>query len=341
LKKTLITILQILVTVGLLWWIFHDPEKRAQMAEALKQADYWWLVAGALLYGGVTIVCTQRWWLLLRVQNIHLPWKKVWQLLMVGLFFNLFLPGGTGGDIIKIFYLLREVPDKKSTALLSVVVDRMIGLLGLVVIAVVICCFRFDLLTKTPETSGLLSIFAIVLGAFLAVLATAFFVSKFRLVHRLPERMPLRGAIVELATAIETYGQRPKVAFLALALSLLNHTVVFSTIYCAARAFTDKLTFADIFTAFTIIQTIAALPISVSGIGVREKLSEKLLHSFFQVSGNIAVLISITSFLMMVVWCLIGGVIYLLYRSPGGGHARLREMQSEVNTLEEKIEHPQ
>ena len=45
-KKILLSILQISVTIGLLIWVFHDPTQRAQMAKALRLADYRWVGAG-------------------------------------------------------------------------------------------------------------------------------------------------------------------------------------------------------------------------------------------------------------------------------------------------------
>ena len=67
------------------------------------------------------------------------------------MFYNQFLPGGTGGDIIK------ELPAaerdrKKAGALLAVVFDRFIGLVALVTITVTLVSLRFDLLWRTPVT---------------------------------------------------------------------------------------------------------------------------------------------------------------------------------------------
>src|SRR5207248_267424 len=55
-KKILLTLFQIAVTVGMLIWVFHDPNQRAKMAEALRTADYRWVGAGILSYGLVALV---------------------------------------------------------------------------------------------------------------------------------------------------------------------------------------------------------------------------------------------------------------------------------------------
>ena len=56
LKKVILTVIQILVTAGILFWVFHDPAKRAQMGQALHRAitiNPEWLLAGFLSYGVV------------------------------------------------------------------------------------------------------------------------------------------------------------------------------------------------------------------------------------------------------------------------------------------------
>src|SRR5207302_8261657 len=149
-KKVLLTLFQIAVTVGLLIWVFHDPNQRAKMAEALRTANYRWVVVGIFSYLLVEIFAAFRWQVLLRVQKIHLSFPRIAGLFLIGMFYNQFLPGGTGGDIIKSYLLLKETPDKKAGALLAVVFDRLIGLVALVAITVTLISLRFDILSKTP-----------------------------------------------------------------------------------------------------------------------------------------------------------------------------------------------
>ena len=75
------------------------------------------------------------------------------------MFYNQFLPGGTGGDIIKSYYLLKETPDKKAGALLAVVFDRFIGLVALVAITATLIAFalRFPF-TNTRDTKLALAV---------------------------------------------------------------------------------------------------------------------------------------------------------------------------------------
>ena len=105
-RKTALTTLQVVITVAILFIVFRDPAKRAVMANALANADKLWLLAGIAVYGLVELVAGVRWQLLLRIQGIDLSWSRVFKLLLIGVFFNFFIPGGTGGDVVKTFFLL-------------------------------------------------------------------------------------------------------------------------------------------------------------------------------------------------------------------------------------------
>src|SRR5207237_646501 len=151
-KKLLMTFFQLSVTIAVLYWVYHDPSRRAQMVEAIRNAQYRWVAMGILAYMVVEIAAAFRCHVLLKVQKIHLILRLLVGLFFIGMFYNQFLPGGTGGDIMKSYYLLKETPDKKAGALLAVVFDRFIGLVALVAITVTLIGLRYDFLAQTTET---------------------------------------------------------------------------------------------------------------------------------------------------------------------------------------------
>jgi len=195
-KKILVTIFQLAVTIAVLYWVYHDPNRRAQMAEAIRDAQYHWVVIAILAYGVVEIAAAFRWYVLLKVQKIHLTLPRLLALFLIGMFYNQFLPGGTGGDIIKSYYLLKETPDKKAGALLAVVFDRFIGLVALVAITGTLIGLRYDFLSQTTETRNLLWVLLVVLGASILALLSTFVISGFNLFHSLPEKFPGREKLI-------------------------------------------------------------------------------------------------------------------------------------------------
>src|SRR6201987_6304237 len=200
-KKILVTLFQLSVTIGVLYWVYHDPNRRAQMAEAIRNADYRWVGIGILAYVVVEIPAAFRWHVLLKVQKIHLTLPRLTGLFFIGMFYNQFLPGGTGGDIMKSYYLLKETPDKKAGALLAVVFDRFIGLVGLVAITVTLIALRYDFLSQKPETRNLLWLLLILLGASVTFLIATFVISGFKLFRFFPAHFPGRDKLIEIFAA--------------------------------------------------------------------------------------------------------------------------------------------
>ena len=337
-KKILIALLQIAVTVAVLFWVFHDPQKRAQMAVALRMADYRWIIAALICYFLVELAAGIRWWILLKVQQIHLSIARVAGLFLIGMFYNQFLPGGTGGDIMKSYLLLKETPGRATGALLAVVFDRMVGLVALISITGVLIALRYDWLTQLQETKHLVWLLVAILSGAVLMLVTSFVVSGFHLAHKLPERFPGREKLIELSAAYHLYARHWRATLAALGASIVAHLATFGTFLCVAYAFRAPVAALDFFAIMPIERTISSLPISFAGVGLREKIFQIMLHGLCGVPEAVAVLIGSMSFLVMLASSAPGGIVYFLYKPSGqAGHVKLSEMRKEVATLEHEI----
>jgi len=336
-KKILLTAFQLAVTIALLIWVYHDPKKLAEMRQALTHARFEWLAAAILAYMIVEIAAAIRWQILLKVQGINLNLPRLSGLFLIGMFYNQFLPGGTGGDIIKSYLLLKET-DRKAGALLAVVFDRFIGLVALVAITVTLVCMRFDLLAQTSETRRYLWILLILLGISVASLVASFLISGFNLFHLLPHKFPGREKLIEIATAYQLYARHWIATSLAFCASVIAHLATFTTFLCAAFALRANVVVTNFFAVMPIERTISALPISFAGVGLRERVLQTMLHEVCGVNEGVAVLIGSLSFLIMVLCCLPGGIVYFFYKPSGAvAHVKLRVMQREVATIEHEL----
>jgi len=337
-KKILITLFQLGVTIAVLYWVYHDPTRRAQMAEAIRNAHYGWVVMGMVAYLIVEIAAAFRWNVLLKVQKIHLSLPRLAGLFYIGMFYNQFLPGGTGGDIIKSYYLLKETPDKKAGALLAVVFDRFIGLVALVAITLILIGFRYDFLAQTTATRNLLWLLLALLGFSVLTLLSTFVISGFNLFHLLPEKFPGRDKLIEISAAYHLYAHHWRATLVAFGASLVAHLATFATFLCAAYALGARVPIVDFFAIMPVERTISALPISFAGIGLREKVLQIMLSGLCGVPEATAILIGSLSFLIILVCCLPGAVVYLLYKPSGAaGRVKMREMEREVVSLEHEI----
>jgi hypothetical protein len=341
-KKILDTIFQVTVTVGVLYWVYHDPNRRAQMLDALRHAEYRWVFMSMLAYGVVEVAAAFRWHVLLKVQNIHLTVPRLTGLFFIGLFYNQFLPGGTGGDIIKSYYLLKETPDKKAGALLAVVFDRFIGLVALVAVTATLISLRYDFLAQKPDTRNLLWILLTLLSASVAFLAATFVISGFKLFRFFPAHFPGRDKLIEIFAAYHLYAHHWRATLVAFGASIIAHLATFTAFLFAAYALGVRVPLIDFFAIMPVERTISALPISFAGIGLREKVLQIMLNGLCGVAEAKAILIGSLTFVIILVCCLPGAVIYLFYKPTGPAeHVKLSDMETEVVTLEHELGEPE
>src|ERR1700719_2489476 len=254
-KKILITIIQLVVTVALLVWVYHDPKKLAEMREALRHARLQWIAAGMIAYFLVEIAAAFRWHVLLKVQGIRLPVRRLSGLFLIGMFYNQFLPGGTGGDIIKSYYLLKETPDKKAGALLAVVFDRFIGLVALVAVTATLIALRYDFLAQKPETRNLLWLLLILLSASVAFLAATFVISGFKLFRFFPAHFPGRDKLIEIFAAYHLYARHWRASLVGFGASIVAHLATFTAFLFAAYALGVRVPLVDFFAIMPVERT--------------------------------------------------------------------------------------
>lgn len=264
------------------------------------------------MFGGIL-----RWQILMRVQGIRLPWRRTGAIFFIGAFFNLFMLGATGGDVMKIFYAVMEAGKKKAAAFLSVVMDRLVGLMALMFLSVIFIVWRYEWLTQTPVTRTLLYTLLLILAAAISGILFSFVITGFGWVDKLPARFPMREKFMELSAAYHAYATHWPATIFAFFLSAVLHLSFFLIFYCATRALKGAASLIDIFAVMPIVNTITALPISLSGVGVREKLFEELLGDLAGVPAEVAVLTSVTGFLVLILWGLVGAAIYPFYRPSG------------------------
>ena len=335
-KKFLLALFQISITATLLWWVFRDEGKRHALADALQQANWWWLAAGVAAYGLFEILAGIRWQILLRVQGVHLSWWRLYGLLMVGLFFSLFIPGGTGGDLIKGYYLLKEAPvGRKTSAALSVVMDRLLGLIGVGVLTVAITSFRWDWLTGDPLSKSCTYTVLGILAVSVSGILLAGVVSGFRLVHALPAKMPGRNFLASVSGAYALYARAWLPTLAAIFISVLAHVAHYSTFWCATKSLDDsgprKPSALELYSALPIIEGVAAVPITPGGLGAREMLFDQILTPLADLERNVAPTISVLGYLCIAFWGAVGGMFYIFYRpSRSERQAILAETEAQM-----------
>jgi uncharacterized protein (TIRG00374 family) len=271
------------VVAGLLWWMTSSGKlSLAQMSVFLNRPD---VVAVGVLVWFIGPVCfgTWRWWLLMRGAGLKCSYFRAMKLQLVGFFFNTAMPGAVGGDIVKAIYIVRDqdIPSGKTPALLSVLLDRIIGLIGLFVMGVVAAGFSYEKLISSPVTKSLMMGLASVVAGSMIFLSIVFITwpQGKDPVHRfLSLRLPAFSLLRRIYEALRAYKEQPSIIFSTIAISVaiqmvfLGYMGFLGRILYGSQEF-DASLLPPIF-PFGILVT--AIPLAPGGLGVGHAAFDKL-----------------------------------------------------------------
>jgi hypothetical protein len=293
-NKIFLTIVKLCISSALLYTVF-EKTGASQILRTLSNINILAFLGAISLYVFAQVISTLRWKLLLP-DGIGL--KKLFSLYMIGAFFNSFLPGIIGGDAVKGFYLYRTT-GKIGLTLASIFMDRYLGLVVLIAISAASFPFGYRYLQLTPMKWVLLfMILFFILGSIL------FF--GLRIGRQIKH-------LDNLHTYFHMYRNERGILGKALFLSALVQFAGFAAVYILARGLGQYIPFLSILVYLPLIILISMIPISISGLGVREG-AFVLFFGFIGVSPEAAAAISLSWFISISLGSLIGLIEYVKYK---------------------------
>lgn len=222
------------VALGLL--VFLGWQNEEQFKELLQNPIRWEFLGLAFLVCFSAIVLTfYRWFLLVWALDFPFTFRDALRLGFLGFLFNYVSPGAVGGDLVKAVLMVREQKERRAVAVATILLDRILGLLALLIVGACASQFVAQNIQRRDE------IVMILWGGSLAGL-----VGLVVMLHpatpgswwlRLLQRLPKVGGIVtDVATAISMYQSRRRVVALTMVLSVFGHFGIISSFYFCARA---------------------------------------------------------------------------------------------------------
>jgi uncharacterized protein (TIRG00374 family) len=290
----------------------------------------WLLLLSFLIFPITFIVTSFRWHQLLKAIDIHLTQARTFALNMVGAFYNTFMLGSTGGDVVKAYYASLQT-GHRTRAVLSVFVDRVVGLIALVLLGGTMAAWQY--FHAVPGDPAAHACGKIALVSALVIVATAVGLAVFYnltlrritglawLIQRLSKQKQIKSAV----HTMELYRQHKTMVLVALIATFPVHiTVVFSAML-AGYAF--GLTISPLYYIVAVpgIVLVGSIPISPQGAGVMEYFAILLLS---RQGGTVSQAFALTMSIRMVqiLWNLTGGIF--VFR--GGYHQPTEAEQQDL-----------
>jgi uncharacterized membrane protein YbhN (UPF0104 family) len=252
-----------------------------------------------------------RW--LLQLQGVRIPLERVVAITCVGQFFNMFLLGSTGGDAVRLLYILREAPDAKARAGIAMVADRALGLVVLDAIALAAVCSKWSLFMGSGDLRRIVWILCAILAVSIMGVAILILAPLPRLSAALRLPAKIAGGLAAVQRAARQYARAPGGTLAAVAVTVPVHLSNSAGGYCAARALNLPVGYASIAVILAIVFFVISIPVTVSGHGLRESIFV-LMFSLFGVGASAALLYSLCYLAFTLAWSLACGPVYLGFR---------------------------
>ena len=268
-------LLKIAVTSVLLWYVFSKVPL-SEVKARFSKANYWWMFAALCFYACSVIASSWRLLSFFKSINLKLDTRFNFRLYLLGLFYNLLLPGGIGGDGYKIWLLNKtyKLPAKK--AFWAIFFDRLSGLwaIGLILISLKIFIPQIEIHIAIP-----FGVFTI--GSIIYYVIVKKFFSEFG----------------------EHFFKGHAKAVLVQSLQVMCIIMVL-----LGQGFNGK--FAPYLLSFLISALAAVVPVTVGGAGAREAIFQKM-SGIFNMDVSLAVFLSVSFYLISLIVALFG-IYYVL-----------------------------
>jgi uncharacterized protein (TIRG00374 family) len=307
------------------------PRVEIGIISMVRRANPWLLVLAVLVFPITVVITSYRWNRLLEAVDVHMGLARVFVINVVGTFYNTFMPGSTGGDVLKAYYASKQTPHRMR-AIMSVVIDRIVGLLALVMIGGVMATYQYlqnpSLSDPTSRACLNVAFGSVAILAGVGVALAIMFQQKLRTFLGLEfilRRLPMQRHIEKAREVMRIYRRQPVLVLWTLIVTIPVHVTVIISALLAGEAFNLPLRPIYYFVAVPVIVLVGSIPISPQGAGVMEFFAIALTQKQgATVSQAFALTMSIR--VVQVLWNLIGGIFVL----RGGFHAPTESEQREL-----------
>ena len=313
--------LQVLVSGAVLAYLVWQIDLRKTI-DLIASSNGWYLLAAYVIFVSTTVGLAWRWQVLLASKGIHEPLSWLTKIYFVGYAAGQVLPTAIGGDTVRIAAHARRRPDKKGEAAGAVLMERVMGSAGtlvLVAMGLVVAIGRYN-------NIGEIVILEIALSAALAITLALMFS------RRTNAWLQQRGGTKRLARgfralwdALHGYRSQPRALFVVLAATVVIQFIRIISIWLCGEAVGLDVSPLVYVVMGPLLFLIMLVPFTINGLGVREAFFIAFLGRF-GVDADAAFATGFLFYAVTVASSIPGGAI-MLWESmrPQGVHAAEQE----------------
>jgi hypothetical protein len=322
-------VLRTVIAVVAVVWVFRG-QNWGQLGRIFAGLNPWYFGLSLAIYIAGQALIGLRWWLLLRGQSVFIGLWMAVKLHFLGLFYNNIMPSSIGGDLLRAWYVAKHT-DRKLQAVLSVFVDRVLGLSAMTLIAV-FCYLVFlrgqqpgpaarNLESRISNPSTLLrtGLEFLARGGVWLLACTIVFLCLLLLTRsgrvmlaKTWRYVYVRGSELLKGSkdAMIVYCHMPLTILAALSLTIFLQTLVITAFWLLGLNLKISAGARYYFVFFPIAWVVGTLPISIAGIGLLEGGIRELFTRFAGVGVEQALALALCQRFIWVLASLPGAVIH-------------------------------
>jgi len=304
-NKTIAILLKVLVSLGLITFLISQVDF-SKIINILKNVDIAMIFYSLFFLTIQVFIATTRWKYVLTCQKIAIDYKNTLQILWSGLFFNQAMPSSVGGDVVRGYYLKKQ-GITLGRATLGVLIDRLFGMVGLVLLVLASLPLLFQLVDNPIARTGVL---LIAFGISFTLLLV-FFTDK--LLGNFSHLKLIRGFYSLSQDGRHCISERYN-GFIILLISILIHLISVLAVMILSAGLGLDIEWGGFLLMVPLVGLMMVVPISIAGWGVREGVMV-VGFGYLGVTPESSLALSILYGLSMLAVALPGGIIWMFKRS--------------------------
>jgi len=308
-KNKLLNITRITISLLLLLFLFKRMDLR-YIIPLMKGVNIPLLVLSFFSYILLLVFSTMRWRWLLAVQDVRLPFIRVFGYYLIGMFFNNFLPPTVGGGTVRAIYAGKDT-GKNKESFASMTCELVLGFIGLFIFVTILLLFYLG------RSEGRILFLIFLCGSIVITLLFSLFLSIYivKKLERPIKRIRLWGIgekIFNFYNAITIYRDRKMAIFVSILLSFGVQAAIGMENFLIGRALGLELGLLPCMVFPSIIAVITILP-SIGGLGVRE-VSYVYFFNLLGIPKEASFSLSLLFYIVGVIGSLPGIVLFSLMK---------------------------
>ncbi len=304
--------LKIVISTGLLSYLFYRIGF-TKFIGTVGSIDPLWLGVSIAVLTISNITGSIQWYLLLRGSGIPVAFRRTLSYYYTGLFFNNFLLGFVGGDLFRVYDIVRH-SGNHGAAFSTVFLDRLIGVFVMCLLAFVMLFFTIDFVHI-----GIIVI-PLFIGLGMLILVSLFFyfktfAKKFQGFGERILPVSVQMKVREIYNAINYFRYHKALLARLILISTATQSLRIMTHYCVALSMNIDIAWQVYFVLIPVISLVTMIPISIGGLGVREQ-SGVVLFRFVGLAAPQAFIMQLLAYVVNIICSVPGGGSFI-FRKHG------------------------